>query len=77
MCKSPEEACFEACKRIVDKTEPRLRRKDGKPNFNVSFYALNRKGEYGSAAIHQGQKFSIADGATAKLVESAYLYKRG
>jgi N4-(beta-N-acetylglucosaminyl)-L-asparaginase len=74
--KSPEEACLEACKRIADKTEPRLRRPDGRPNFNVSFYALNRKGEHGSAAIHQGQKFAFHDGKEGRLLDCAYLFPR-
>jgi len=77
MGKSPEEACLEACKRIVERTVPRLRRPDGKPNFNVSFYALHRDGRHGSAAIFEGQKFAFHDGNVGRLYECAYLYKKG
>lgn len=75
--KSPEEACLEACKRIVDHNRmARLKDKNGRPNFDVKFYALNRKGESGGAAIFSGSQYARHDGTTAKLVDSAYLYKR-
>jgi len=74
---SPEEACLQACTRIVQHTKmKRLQNADGKPNFNVSFYAINKKGEYGSASIWQGGSFTCHDGITNKKLESAYLYKR-
>ena len=75
--KSPEQACLDACKRIVDHTKMRrLKKDDGKPDFNVSFYAINRKGEYGAAAIYSGSKFAFHDGTSAKLLDAAYLYKK-
>ena len=36
---SPEDACFTAMQRVADHTEPRLRRKDGKPGFDLKLYA--------------------------------------
>ncbi len=75
--KSPEEACLAACKRIVDHTrEARLKLDDGRPNFEVIFYALNTKGAYGSASIYSGRKMAVHDGTAAKLVPCAYLYER-
>ncbi len=75
--KSPEEACLLACKRIAEHTkEKRLFDDDGRPNFNVSFYALNKRGEYGSAAIWSGAKFTLHDGIVNRKLESAYLFKR-
>ena len=75
--KSPEEACLGACKRIVDHNKmARLKDKNGRPNFDVKFYALNKKGEYSSAAIFSGAQLAVHDGTSAKLVEAAYLYKR-
>ncbi|MFA6467568.1 MAG: N(4)-(beta-N-acetylglucosaminyl)-L-asparaginase [Bacteroidota bacterium] len=75
--KSPEEACLQACKRIAEKTiMKRLLTEDGKPNYNVSFYAVNKRGEYGSAAIWSGATFAVHDGVENKKNESAYLYKR-
>ena len=75
--KSPEEACLMACKRIIDHTKmKRLLNDDGKPNFNVTFYAINKRGEYGSASIWSGGKFTVHDGKTNSKLDCAFLYKR-
>jgi N4-(beta-N-acetylglucosaminyl)-L-asparaginase len=75
--KSPEQACLDACKRIVDHNKMRRLKDDsGRPNFNVKFYALNRKGEYGSASIFSGAEMAVHDGNSAKAVASSYLYKQ-
>ncbi len=76
--KSPEEACLAACKRIVDHTkEARLKFDDGRPNFNVAYYALAKNGKYGGASIYSGQKMAVADGTDTKLVDIPYLYQLG
>ena len=75
--KSPEEACLKACQRIVDHNKMRrLMDDDGRPNFDVKFYALNTRGEYGSASIFSGGKMAVHDGKEARLVDSSYLFKR-
>jgi N4-(beta-N-acetylglucosaminyl)-L-asparaginase len=75
--KSPEEACLDACKRIVDNNKMRrLKDDNGRPTFNVNFYALNKKGEFGGAGIFSEGRLAIHDGTTAKLVPLAYLYKK-
>lgn len=75
--KSPEEACLQACKRIVDDNKvARLKDDAGRPNFNVKFYALNIKGEFGSAAIFAPSQMAVCDGGPARLVESGFLYKK-
>jgi N4-(beta-N-acetylglucosaminyl)-L-asparaginase len=75
--KNPEEACLEACKRIVEHNKfARLKDEKGRPNFDVKFYALNKKGEFGSAAIYEGATMAVHDGSSAQIVRSAYLFKR-
>lgn len=75
--KSPEEACLMACRRIVDKTrEPRLRDNDGRPLFDVKFYAINKKGEYGCAAIWSGAQYAVHTGEASALKDGAYVFKR-
>ena len=76
--KSPEEACLQACQRIVNQTKmKRLLDDDGRPNFDVRFYALNKRGEFGSASIWNGGKFAVNTGeAKSRLMDSAYLFKR-
>ena len=81
--KSPEAAALATLERMVGMAKDR-RDADGKPDFNVNFYAINRKGEYGGAAVWNGPKsgrwmpsrFAVADGKGARIEESAYLYRR-
>jgi len=74
---SPEEACLKTLERIAVKTklEPRLLTEDGKPSFGLNFYALNKKGEYGSACLWSGGTYAVHNGAENKLRDCAYLYK--
>lgn len=75
---SPVDACLEALRRIVAFTvEPRLLREDGRPNFNVNYYAVNKEGEYGGAAIWSGARFArCTEGQEARREDSAYLFER-
>jgi N4-(beta-N-acetylglucosaminyl)-L-asparaginase len=50
----PKDAGMEALRRIkADTIEKRLCRADGNPNFNLSFYILNAKGEYAGVALYR------------------------
>jgi N4-(beta-N-acetylglucosaminyl)-L-asparaginase len=75
--KGPEEACLMSCKRIAHMTkERRLLDDAGRPNFQVSFYALNAKGEHGSGSIWSGVQYAVNTGEKeSHLEEGAYLYK--
>jgi N4-(beta-N-acetylglucosaminyl)-L-asparaginase len=74
--KSPEEACLLACKRINERQrERRLVDAEGRFKHNVKFYAINRKGEYGGAAIRGPWEFVLHDGKAVKTLEGAYLFK--
>ena len=74
--KSPEESCLLACKRINERQrERRLQDARGRFKHNVKFYAINRKGEYGAAAIWGGWQFLIHDGKAVKKLDGAYLFK--
>jgi site-specific DNA-adenine methylase len=66
-----------ACRRIADHTKmKRLQNAEGRPDFNVTFYALNKRGEYGSASIWKGGTFSVNDGRTNTKSDSAYLFSK-
>ncbi|MBM3295544.1 MAG: N(4)-(beta-N-acetylglucosaminyl)-L-asparaginase [Candidatus Aminicenantes bacterium] len=75
---SPEQACLEALKRVADKAKrhPRLTGPDGRPNFGMNYYALNKKGEFGSASMTGPSSYAVHDGAKNALREAAYLFKR-
>jgi N4-(beta-N-acetylglucosaminyl)-L-asparaginase len=75
---SPEEACLKAMQVVADKAklQPRLLDADGRPRFGHSFYALNKKGEYGSAGMWSGHMYAVHDGKENRRREEAYLYRR-
>jgi N4-(beta-N-acetylglucosaminyl)-L-asparaginase len=81
--KHPREACLLTLERIARTTrEKRLLDDRGRPNFSIRFYAVNKKGEYGSAAMYghtttgKRAQFSVADAAGARKEDCAYLFER-
>ncbi len=75
--KAPKDACLEALQRIVYLTvEKRLLNEAGQPDFNVNFYAVNKRGDYGAAAIWSGSRFSVCDIRGNRHEDSAYLFER-
>jgi N4-(beta-N-acetylglucosaminyl)-L-asparaginase len=75
---SPEEACIKTLERIADtsKRQPHLLNEEGKPGFGLSFYAVNKRGEYGSARMWSGGRFVVHDGTVSRREEAAFLFKR-
>jgi N4-(beta-N-acetylglucosaminyl)-L-asparaginase len=74
---SPQEACLKTCKRVVQHAKlPSLIKDNGKPNFNLTFYAINKQGEYGAASIYGPHKFALNNGKSNELLETVYLYKK-
>ena len=75
---SPEEACLKTLERIAQtsKRQAHLLDEEGKPRFGLSFYAANKKGEYGSAGMWSGGRFVVHDGTASRREEAAYLFKR-
>ncbi len=70
----PTDACLETLKRVVRLTPPRLL-KDGRPTFNLNFYAVNKRGDFGAASLYPG-KFAAHDGKDGALRDTAHLYQR-
>lgn len=71
----PTDACLETLRRALRMTEPRLLAPDGRPRYGLTFYAVNKKGEFGAAAFRPG-RFAVADAQGARYVDTAYLYER-
>jgi N4-(beta-N-acetylglucosaminyl)-L-asparaginase len=79
---APTDACLEACKRVVASYNGDLKKLR---KFNIDFYALNKNGEYGGAALwgysrtRSGQRrrnqYAVNDGRENKLHELAYIYE--
>jgi len=73
----PTDACLEALRRIVRWTvEDRLLTEEGRPAFNVNYYAVSKAGAYGGAAIWSGARFAVSVAGTARHEDSAYLFER-
>jgi len=57
----PKDAGMEVLKRIKANTvEKRLLNTRGEPNFNVTFYVLNAKGEYAGVSMYAGKEITYA-----------------
>jgi N4-(beta-N-acetylglucosaminyl)-L-asparaginase len=57
----PKDAGLDALKRIKANTvEKRLRRANGDPNFNISFYVLSKTGEYAGVSMYGGKNVNYA-----------------
>jgi N4-(beta-N-acetylglucosaminyl)-L-asparaginase len=73
----PTDACLATLKRVVAMTPPRLLDAQGRPRFGLTFYALNKLGEIGSASLFPGRDPAHAgtEGG-GKILDAAYLYTR-
>jgi hypothetical protein len=73
---TPTDACLEVLRRVVRFTRvARLRDAQGRPSFNLSFYALSTKGDYGAASLYPAS-FTVATGDGAEKRPTAALYER-
>jgi N4-(beta-N-acetylglucosaminyl)-L-asparaginase len=71
---APTDACLETLKRVVRITPPRLL-KNGRPTFNLNFYAVNKRGEFGAASLYPS-RYAAHDGRSGSLRDTAHLYER-
>ena len=79
----PADACLEVLRRIAHTTrERRLLAAPGRPNFGITFYAVNKAGEYGAAAMYDKSpvgkraQFAVADARGARKEDCGYLFQR-
>jgi len=75
---SPTEACLEALKRVAHNYNNSM---DKLRQFHLLFYALNKNGDYGSAALWQKEykgkenaQYAVNDGNGPRLVDCAFLF---
>jgi N4-(beta-N-acetylglucosaminyl)-L-asparaginase len=69
----PADAALETLRRVVHMTEQRLLNDQGRPTFNLNFYAVNRNGEYGAASFFPA-RYTVWDGDQATTRDTATLY---
>ncbi len=74
MGKSPGEAALETIRRIARNYDIGFLR-----TFNIKFYAVNKNGEYGAAALwgakaHAASRFAVHDGTEARHEDTLFLF---
>lgn len=73
---SPREAGLEICRRVARHTKrPDLLDDQGRPNFGLKFYLLDKTGEYAGVSLWGPAKFAVTDSAGTRLEECAFLYE--
>ena len=79
---SPKEACLDALKRVARNFNQDM---DRLAQFDLSFYALRKDGEYAGASLWSGtvrqdkvfpRQFAVNDGAASRLEPCVYLLER-
>ncbi len=73
---APEVAVLKTLERLVAMTEARLLRADGRPNFDIQFYALAKDGRYAAGTLYEGAQFAVCDERGARLEKCVHLYPR-
>jgi N4-(beta-N-acetylglucosaminyl)-L-asparaginase len=72
----PVDAALETCRRAVAMAPARFLNPDRSPKFQLDFYAVNKKGEYGCASVYPS-RYAVHDGTTAQYKDAAALFPNG
>lgn len=72
----PQEACLKTLERVVAMTETRLMGPNGRPKFDLEFYALTKDGRHAGATLYSGGRYAVCDEQGARLEPAAFLLKR-
>jgi N4-(beta-N-acetylglucosaminyl)-L-asparaginase len=70
---APKEACLDALKRVArnyNNDRSKLLQ------FDISFYALRRDGEFAGASLWNGAKFAVNDGGASRIEPCTSLLER-
>lgn len=74
---SPQEAVRDVLERIVRQTvDPRLRDEEGRPDFNVTLYALRKDGAHASGSIWSGSRYAVHDERGGRLESCFSIFRR-
>jgi N4-(beta-N-acetylglucosaminyl)-L-asparaginase len=71
---TPEAALMKVMERTIAMTEDRLL-VNGRPTFQLQFYAVNKKGEYAGACLYEGGSFAVHDAKGPRHEKFAFMYK--
>lgn len=73
---SPDDACMKTIDRVIAMTERRLLDAQGRPLFDLQFYALAKDGRFGSATAYEGAQFAVADAQGARLLPMRFKFSK-
>lgn len=73
---SPESALMKVMERVIAMTEARLLDRNGRPYFDLNFYALTKDGRYAGASAYEGSTFAVCDEKGARIEPCVYLYNK-
>jgi len=72
---SPADALINVMKRVIAMTEKRLLDPNGRPYFDLKYYAVNKKGEYAGASAFENGSFAVCDANGPRVEKCVYLFK--
>jgi len=72
---APTDACLATLKRVMALTEPRLVAPNGRPRFDLQFYAVNTRGAFGAASLYPS-RYAVHDGKDAGVRDTGFVYAR-
>jgi N4-(beta-N-acetylglucosaminyl)-L-asparaginase len=73
--KTPEQALMMTIERVVAMTEDRLLGANGRPRFDLQFYAVNKAGEHAGVTAYEGAPYAVCDAAGARSMPCAFMYR--
>jgi len=73
---SPDQACMKVIDRVIAMTEPRLLDPNGRPLFDLQFFALAKDGRFGSASAYEGDHYAVADSSGARTLPMPFRFRR-
>jgi N4-(beta-N-acetylglucosaminyl)-L-asparaginase len=71
---APAEAGLEVLRRVAQRTVPRLRDKDGRPDFDLKLYILRKDGLYAGVSLKAKQRFAVTDAQGTRLEDCTPLF---
>lgn len=72
---APEAAVIKVMERVIALSEKRLLDANGRPLFDLEFYALTKDGRFAGACAYEGSSFAVCDDQGPRLVKAAYMFK--
>jgi N4-(beta-N-acetylglucosaminyl)-L-asparaginase len=74
--RSPQDALLEVVRRVIAMTEKRLLDENGRPYFDLEFYAVTKDGRHAGVSCYEGGRYAVCDADGPRLVETVPLFRR-